>query len=93
MLRPVPVNGNRAIGRRMGYFEAVLRDGSIGYFQRRTDDCMQASVASVSQIPMDQVPDPRIDQQLETMARRPDELGRLVAQQFMEWAQQLDLTY
>ena len=91
MLRPVPVNGNRALGRRQGYFETVLRDGTLGYFQRRLDDCFQASMASLAQVPMHQVPDPRIDRELAS-GLDPEELGRVVAQQFIQWAEQHGLT-
>jgi len=40
-----------------GYFQAPLRDGTTGYFQRRTDDCLQAAIASCCQIPPHLVPD------------------------------------
>src|SRR5579862_7033844 len=43
-VRPVAVRGSAAYGLQLGYFEARLRDGSTGYFQRRTDDCMQAAL-------------------------------------------------
>jgi hypothetical protein len=63
-LRPSPVNGDRALGRRMGYFECVLSDGTLGYFQRRVDDCLQASVATLVQLPMCDIPDIHLDRQI-----------------------------
>jgi hypothetical protein len=40
-----------------GWFQSTLRDGSLGYFQRRFDDCLQAAIASSCQIPPHRVPD------------------------------------
>ena|ERR1039458_7965900 len=45
---PVRVNGSRQAGLRMGYFQARLRDGTVGYFQRETSDCLRAGIASLS---------------------------------------------
>ena len=44
-----------------------LADGSIGYYERgmRTDDCLAASLATCLQVPLGEVPDPRIDERLE----------------------------
>jgi hypothetical protein len=42
-LLPVPVGGSAAKGLRGGYFMSRLGDGTLGYLQRRTDDCLQAS--------------------------------------------------
>jgi hypothetical protein len=50
-MQPVLVNGSRAQGLKAGYFKMRLRDGTVGYFQRRTDDCVQASIASLLQMP------------------------------------------
>lgn len=63
-LMPVTINGSRAKGLKAGYFRAALRDGSWGWLQRRTDDCLSAAVASLLQIPMHQVPDLHIDRRL-----------------------------
>jgi hypothetical protein len=43
-----------------------LPDGTTGYFVRlpRLDDCFSAAVATVLQVPIDDVPDPRIDERL-----------------------------
>jgi hypothetical protein len=42
-----------------------LRDGSVGWYQRRPDDCWSAAVASCLRLPLDAVPDLRLDQRLE----------------------------
>jgi hypothetical protein len=43
---------------------ARLSDGTVGYFVRfpREDDCFAAALATTLQIPIDQVPDGRIDE-------------------------------
>jgi hypothetical protein len=51
-LLPVPMNGSPAKGLKSGYFSTRLRDGSLGYLQRRTDDCLQAAIASCLQVPL-----------------------------------------
>lgn len=84
-LRAVPVNGDRALGRRMGYFETTLRDGTIGYFQRRSDDCLQAALATLTQCPMDQVPDLHLDKQ-ERAGRDPEQIAQYVAWRMGAWA-------
>jgi hypothetical protein len=62
-MHPVTMDGSRERGREAGYFQMPLRDGTTGYFQRRTDDCLQAAIASCLQIPPYLVPDLQIDQQ------------------------------
>lgn len=41
-----------------------LRDGTVGYNVRvpRRDDCWAAAVATTLQVPIDEVPDPRVDE-------------------------------
>jgi len=90
-LRPVPVDGNRFLGRRMAYFETTLRDGTVGYFQRRTDDCLQASIATLLQVPMDQVPDLRFDKQ-RAAGKEPEEIKRHAAHQLGQWEREHGLT-
>jgi hypothetical protein len=43
-----------------------LRDGTLGWHIRapRTDDCFAPALASVLQVPLGEVPDPRIDERL-----------------------------
>jgi hypothetical protein len=44
----------------------TLPDSTTGYFERgtRSDDCFAACVATCLQVPLDEVPDPRIDERL-----------------------------
>jgi hypothetical protein len=54
---------NRGVRARRAPADTVdLADGSVGYFMRprRTDDCWQAAVATVLQVPIDEVPDSRL---------------------------------
>lgn len=88
MLAPVPVNGNRALGRRMGYFCARARDGGIGYMMRRTDDCLQAAIASVVGIPAPDVPDLHIDEQRYRDGLEPEEITRKIVQTLDQWSDQ-----
>jgi hypothetical protein len=62
-LTPVRVNGSRTAGLRAGYFSSRLRDGTVGYFGRRVDECLTAAFASLLQVPLP-VPDLRLDQQV-----------------------------
>ena len=41
-----------------------LAGGDVGYIQRRADDCLRAAVATTLQVPIERVPDPRIDARL-----------------------------
>jgi hypothetical protein len=41
-----------------------LSDGTVGYHMRRADDCWRAAIATCLQIPMDDLPDPHIDERL-----------------------------
>lgn len=43
-----------------------LPDGTLGYFVRwpRKDDCQRAAIATVLQVPPEELPDPRIDERL-----------------------------
>ena len=64
-LHAVPINGSRARGLKNGYFQTRLADGTVGYLQRRTDDCLQMAIASLLQVAPHTIPDSRIDQRLE----------------------------
>jgi hypothetical protein len=90
-LRPVKVNGKRGVGRKMGHFEVVLRDGTVGYLQRRHDDCVQASIASLLQMPPHRVPDLRLDVHIGDRID-PEEIGRIGDQQFGQWTAKFGLT-
>jgi hypothetical protein len=72
-MRPVPINGSPKQGRQAGYFQMSLRDGTTGYFQRGTDDCLQAAIASCVQVKPHLVPVLHIDQQL-MLDKDPEEI-------------------
>jgi hypothetical protein len=44
----------------------TLRDGSLGYYARlpRTDDCFAAAVATTLHVPIEDVPDARLDERV-----------------------------
>jgi hypothetical protein len=41
-----------------------LRDGTTGYYMRQGDDCWPAAIATVLQVPLEQVPDLRLDERV-----------------------------
>jgi hypothetical protein len=63
-MTPVRVNGSRDAGLRAGYFQMRLRDGTVGDFYRRTDDCVQAAIATLLPVPPWLMPDLRVSEQL-----------------------------
>jgi hypothetical protein len=90
-LLPVPVNGSAQRGLKSGYFAARLRDGSLGYLQRRTDDCLQAALASCAQIPAPLVPDFHIEQQL-AAGMDPDEVDGVNLEKLRRWMDKYGVT-
>jgi hypothetical protein len=76
---------------RNGYMAAPLQDGTTGYFQRGMDDCLQASIATLAGIPMDQVPDLEIDKQRFRDRRNPYEILCEATQRLDRWSDQLGL--
>lgn len=42
----------------------ALEDGTVGYLAARSDDCFRAAIATAAQIPIEQVPDPRLDERV-----------------------------
>ena len=90
-LYPVEVDGSPTRGLKMGYFKTPLRDGTDGYFQRRTDDCVQAVIASLLQMPPHLVPDPHVEE-LRSAGREDEELDRVVDEQFAAWTAEYGLT-
>jgi hypothetical protein len=90
-MQPVAINGSRSGGLKAGYFQIRLRDGTIGYFQRRTDDCVQAVIASLLQMPPHLVPDLHLDELL-AAGRDPEEIDRMIDEQFSRWTGQHGLT-
>jgi hypothetical protein len=81
-LHPVPVNGSQAKGLKLGYFMTPLHDGTLGYFQRRTDDCLQAAIASCLQMPVHLVPD--LQQQF-AAGVEPEEMERGIREKMKRW--------
>jgi hypothetical protein len=63
-----------------------LSDGTVGYFVRapRVDDCWAAAVATCVQVPIDEVPDSRIDERLRA-GEHPDEISRSAWEEFGPW--------
>jgi hypothetical protein len=63
-----------------------LADGSVGYYTRprRSDDCWAAAVATCLQVPIEQVPDPRLDERLRA-GERPEEVNRSAWAAFDQW--------
>lgn len=63
-----------------------LRDGTIGYHVRgvRADDCWAAAVATCLQVPLEQVPDARLDERLQT-GEDPAEINRSAWAEFARW--------
>lgn len=67
-----------------------LRDGTIGYFMRREDDCFRAALATVLEVPMLEVPDWDIDVRL-AAGESPDEIRASGRQALFEWLEQRNL--
>jgi hypothetical protein len=66
--------------------EERLADGSVGYYVRapRTDDCFAAALATALQVPIAEVPDPRIDERT-AAGETPDELDRSAHAEITGW--------
>jgi hypothetical protein len=90
-LYPVPIDGSPSLGLKRGYFMTPLRDGTIGYHQRRTDDCLQASLASLAQIPMAEVPDLRLYKAM-FAGLEPEEIDRAATVTLDQWLDKCGLT-
>lgn len=90
-LIPVAVNGSRAQGANKGYFKTPLHDGTAGYFQRRSDDCLQAAIASLLQVPPYLVPDLQIDQQ-RMAGKEPEQINAAVWQKMGPWIEKNAVT-
>jgi hypothetical protein len=72
----------------------TLADGSIGYAARprwlggrwfpREDDCFASALATVLQVPIDELPDPRIDERL-AAGESAGEIARSAKAEFGRW--------
>jgi hypothetical protein len=88
----VPGRGlSRDEGHRLGYYQTVLRDGTLGYSARRMDDCLQAALATCVQAPSPTVPDPRLDERL-IAGEDPEEIARSSWLAMVRWAARCGLT-
>jgi len=90
-LQPVAVKGSPARGRRDGYFMTRLRDGSTGYLQRRVDDCLQAAIATLLQVPPYLVPDLHLDDQV-AAGLDVEEIERATSDKLVRWMDQRAVT-
>ena len=63
-----------------------LRDGTTGYHVRgsRADDCWAAAVATCLQVPIEEVPDPRLDQRLQA-GEDAEDVNRQAWLEFGRW--------
>jgi hypothetical protein len=66
--------------------EKLLDDGTRGYFVRapRTDDCQAAAIATVLQVPIETVPDLRIDERL-AAGGSPESIERSAVRELRAW--------
>lgn len=64
----------------------ALADGSVGYPIRwpRTDDCLAAALATCLQVPIENVPDPKIDERLEA-GETPDQINQRALSNLLQW--------
>ena len=63
-----------------------LRDGTAGCYERgrRTDDCFAAALATCLEVPIGEVPDPRIDERLQA-GEDAETIARTMWQELAEW--------
>jgi hypothetical protein len=87
----VPVGRAAVKGLNAGYFATHLWDGTLGYFQRRQDDCLQAAIASLVQAPMHEVPDLQINK-LIASGIDPGELEAKIGECMDRWLERCGLT-
>jgi hypothetical protein len=83
-VQPVPMGEYRTWGLAEGYFQAKLRDQTIGYFQRDIDDCARAGVATLLGMRPDLVPHVPADR-LRLAGRDPDEIDRMLEAAYVPW--------
>jgi hypothetical protein len=84
-----PVNGTQGI--KLGYYCTPLTDGTIGYFQLRTDDCERASIATLAQVPIADVPDFKLYERM-FAGLEPEEIDRAATLQMDQWLDKNGLT-
>jgi hypothetical protein len=69
-----------------------LGDGSTGYYIRlpRTDDCWAAAIATCLQVPIEEVPDPRLDEKVNA-GEDPEEVNRSAWEDMHSWLEERGL--
>jgi hypothetical protein len=67
-----------------GYFATPVRGVGRGYLQRRADDCLQVSLATLAQIRPQQVPDLGIDR-MRMAGIEPEEIERRTTEALEQW--------
>ncbi len=82
-LAPLAVNARRT---------KRLKDGTVGWCVRapRMDDCFAAAIATCLQVPIDQCPDPRLDERL-AAGDTADEVDRDAREELAAWLADRDL--
>jgi hypothetical protein len=61
-----------------------LADGTIGYHVRRSDDCFAAAIATVLQVPIEELPDPRLDERL-AAGEQAEEISQSMFDELHHW--------
>jgi hypothetical protein len=61
-----------------------LADGTTGWHMQRWDDCWRCAVATCLSVPVERVPDPRIDERLRSNWS-PEEINRRAWSEFHRW--------
>jgi hypothetical protein len=82
----VRVNGSREAGLRAGLFQTPLADGTTGYYMHRNDDCLQAALASLLQVPPHKVPRVPVDEML-AAGRDPEEIAGIFWGTLAHWTE------
>jgi hypothetical protein len=62
----------------------TLRDGTVGYFSRRPDDCFASALSTCLQIDITDVPDAHIDDRL-AAGETPEAINQSMWAEIMEW--------
>lgn len=71
---------------RAGPLDVYLGPYEIGYGMRRTDDCLRAAIATATQIPISELPDPRLDERL----RAGDDVSQISSEALAQLVRCLD---
>jgi hypothetical protein len=78
----------REVRRHCARTTVQLPDGAIGYYERpaRTDDCFAACLATCLQVPIADVPDPRLDERVRA-GESVEEVNRSAWESLLAWLQ------